>query len=248
MSSQPIRVLPESLPRRSDLLPGQCTIHLPRSEIRLPASAFTLAGFRAWARSDDVPEKARLTFIDQEIIIDMSGEEIQAHGIVKTAVSYPLLQLNADLDLGLFLLDGVLVTNVAANVSNIPDAVLATWASLEVGRVRLVADEKEPDRYRELEGTPDWLLEIVSDSSVHKDTKRLLEAYHRAGIPEYWLIDARGEEIDFQILLHQPTGYVTATRRGGWQRSQVFGRRFRLVRERGRLGLWQYTLQMKSVR
>ena len=35
---------------------------------------------------------------------------------------------------------------------------------------------------------------------------------------------------------------------GQRQRSQVFGRRFRLVRKRGRLGLWQYTLEVKPAR
>jgi Uma2 family endonuclease len=36
----------------------------------------------------------------------------------------------------------------------------------------------------ELEGTPDWVLEVVSQSSVAKDTKWLRESYHKAGIPE----------------------------------------------------------------
>jgi hypothetical protein len=227
---------------------ARCRIILPRSEICVPASVFTLAGFRAWATSEESPEQARVTFVDQEVIIDMSGEEIQTHVIVKTAVCGPVYQLNAEEDLGILAITGALISNVSANVSNIPDAVLATWDSLEAGRVRLVSSARRPERLLELEGTPDWALEIVSDSSVRKDTRQLREAYHRAGIPEYWLIDARGEAIDFQILLYQPDGYVPAARRGGWQRSQVFGRRFRLERRRGRLDLWHYTLQVKPLR
>jgi Uma2 family endonuclease len=248
MSSQPIRHLPEPLPRPAEQAAACCTILLPKTEIRLPASAFTLAGFRAWAKSEDAPEKARLTFIDQQILIDMSGEELQAHVLVKAAVYAALLPLNAERRLGMFFPDGALVTNERANVSNIPDAVLATWASLQADRIRLVADEKRPDRYLELEGTPDWVLEIASDSSVHKDTQLLREAYHRAGIPEYWLIDARGQEIDFRILLYRPASYVVAPRRGGWQRSEVFGCRFRLERRRGPLGFWEFTLQVKPLR
>ena len=50
------------------------------------------------------------------------------------------------------------------------------------------------------------------------------------GILEYWLIDARGEELAFRILQHTQTGYVEAPARGGWQVSPLFGRRFRLRR------------------
>lgn len=249
MSSQPLRALPARPLPAPEAAPARvCTVITPRAEIRLPASAFTLEGFREWAKSDEVPDHAKVTFVDQEIIIDMSGEELQAHAVVKSAVCYPLLRITDELDLGFFLLDGALVTNEAANVSNIPDATLATWDSLEADRVRLVPSTRRPGCYQELEGTPDWVLEIVSDSSVTKDTRRLRNAYHRAGIPEYWLIDARGEEVTFQILLHQPDGYGPAPGRGGWQTSRVFRHRFKLERFRGRLGYWRFQLHAKPTR
>jgi Uma2 family endonuclease len=100
-----------------------------------------------------------------------------------------------------------------------------------------------------MEGTPDWVLEIVSTSSVRKDTQLLRQRYYQAGIAEYWLIDTRGAAINFQILRHEPAGYVEApARRGGWRQSQVFARAFRLARRPGRMGLWQYTLHMTAVR
>jgi heat-inducible transcriptional repressor len=37
------------------------------------------------------------------------------------------------------------------------------------------------------------VLEVVSPSSVVKDTEWLMSRYHEAGVREYWLIDARGE-------------------------------------------------------
>jgi Uma2 family endonuclease len=250
MSSQPLRRLPKPLPGPAGKHPpaSTCSVLLPNMELRIPSSIFTLAGFRAWATSDDSPDHAKVTFVDQQVIIDMSGEEIQAGTIVKTEVMRVIGSLVHKSDLGLLSIDSALVSNEAANVSNIPDGMLVTWESLEAQRVRLVQDESRPDRYRELVGTPDWVCELVSDSSVGKDTRLLREAYHRAAIPEYWLIDARGDEIDFQILLHQPDGYEPAPRhRGGWQESRVFGRLFRLQRRRGRLGLWRYTLQVKSL-
>jgi Uma2 family endonuclease len=88
-------------------------------------------------------------------------------------------------------------------------------------------------------------MEILSDSSVEKDTKRLRAAYHRAGILEYWLIDARGAEISFQILSWRQGGYVAVPSRDGWIHSKVFGCDFRLSRSRDRLGLWSYKLDVR---
>jgi Uma2 family endonuclease len=216
-----------------------------RLSIRIPVSAATLAGFRAWVLSDAFPEYVRAAFIGQEIHLDMSKEELETHAAVKAEVCRVLLTLNHELKLGKFYLDGPLVTNEAAGVSNNPDATFVNRASIQSQRVRLVPREGEQGQYLEIEGTPDWVLEIVSDSSVQKDTQRLRAAYHCAGIREYWLIDARGEAIVFQILHWRKTGYAAAPHRGGWQRSRVFGRSFRLQRQRDDLGLWEYTLEVQ---
>jgi hypothetical protein len=82
---------------------------------------------------------------------------------------------------------------------------------------------------------------------VQKNPRRLRAQYFRAGIPEYWLLDARDKEISFQILVRGESDYVAAPHRGGWQVAPLFGRRFRLVRQRGRLNHWEYTLQVKPV-
>ena len=63
-------------------------------------------------------------------------------------------------------------------------------------------------RSRELRGAPSWVLEVVSRSSIQKGKKLLRDAYHRGGVEEYWLIDALGEAIDFQILVTQEHSFV----------------------------------------
>jgi Uma2 family endonuclease len=219
-----------------------------QQQIRVPTGAFTLEGFRQWALSDQFPQRGRISFLGQEILIDMSPEEYQTHGQVKVEVGRVIPNLNVQLQLGKFFPDRTLLINKAANLSTEPDAAFATWDTLESGRARLVPRLQEGEEYWELQGAPDWVLEIVSKSSVVKDTRLLRAQYHQAGITEYWLIDARGEEIDFQILLHQPSGYVRAPRRRGWQQSRVFGHSFRLERRRGRLGLWEYTLHARPIR
>jgi Uma2 family endonuclease len=91
------------------------------------------------------------------------------------------------------------------------------------------------------------VLEIVSQNSVNKDTQELFKLYHRAGISEYWLIDARGATITFQIFVHRKKGYVAMPSKDGWVTSPLFGRRFRLERRRNRMGRWQYTLHVKPI-
>jgi Uma2 family endonuclease len=205
----------------------------------------TLSGFRLWAGSDEFPEQGRISFLREEIDVDMSNEEPETHVSVKGEITRVLATLNRQLQRGKFYADGVRVSNEKAGVSHNPDGVFFTRDSLQARRVRLVPREGEEGQYSEIEGTPDWIMEVVSDSSVAKDTQRLREAYHLAGIPEYWLIDARGEQISFQILHWRKRGYVAAPVRDGWQRSRVFGRSFRLERQRDALGLWEYTLHVQ---
>jgi Uma2 family endonuclease len=216
-----------------------------RLSLRIPVSALTLAGFRDWATSPDFPEHVRAAFIDQEIFLDMSNEDPELHVMVKSVFCGVLFQLNQLEKKGRLYFDGMLVSNEEANVSNHPDATFILWKTLRSGKARLVPREGEEGQFKELEGTPDWVLEVVSNSSVQKDTVRLREAYHRAGIPEYWIVDVRGEEVDFQILHRRKNGYVQAPVNDGWQLSRVFGREFRFTRQQVELELWDYNLEVR---
>jgi Uma2 family endonuclease len=61
----------------------------------------------------------------------------------------------------------------------------------------------------ELEGSPEMVLEVVSETSVHKDTEELRELYWHAGTLEYWLVDARTDATHFDILHYGRKGYTT---------------------------------------
>jgi Uma2 family endonuclease len=223
-----------------------CTVHYFDRTIAVPPQALTHAGFRAWAVSDDFPERGRISFFEQEVVIDMSPEEFETHVKVKEAVSRGIAQLNRQLELGEFYSDGAFVTNEAARLSTEPDATFVSWEGFESGRVRLVPREGFPGEFMELVGSPDCVLEVVSRTSFRKDTIRLRRLYHLAGVREYWLINALDEEIDFQVLVHHPDDYEPAPVRGRWRMSAVFGRGFYLERRRNRLGRWTYTLRVKK--
>jgi Uma2 family endonuclease len=216
--------------------------------LRIPSKAATHAGFREWVTSDDFQERGRFAYIDGEILIDMSPESLENHVKVKFEVSTTLIMLNKELDLGEFYGDGTLISNAEAGVSNEPDATFVTWQSFEAGRATFTPRRDHPGDSLEIVGTPDVVVEVVSVSSVAKDTKLLRTAYDRAGIPEYWLIDAwQADKIQFEIRRHTPEGHVTVEQVEGWLRSEVFGRKFRLERIRNRAGRWQYNLQVAPI-
>jgi Uma2 family endonuclease len=103
---------------------------------------------------------------------------------------------------------------------------------------------EEADRYVEVEGAADLVVEIVGDRSVTKDTARLPVAYFRAGVLEYWLMDARKESLVFRIHQRGPSGYVPVpVDADGFQYSAVFGCWFRLARRRDRRGGWSFDLE-----
>ncbi|MCI0463438.1 MAG: Uma2 family endonuclease [Gemmataceae bacterium] len=211
----------------------------------MPVSASTFDGFREWTTSDRFPDNLRASFIDKEFFVQMSREELETHASVKGEVTRVLLTVNRQRKLGKLYPDGAQVAHKGANLVTQPDAVFFTRESLESGRVRLVPRLGDHGQFTEIEGTPDWVMEVVSDSSVQKDMELLRAAYHRTGISEYWLIDARGDTINFQILGWRKKGYVAAPNKDGWQRSRVFGQSFRLERQRDELGLWEYTLHVQ---
>jgi Uma2 family endonuclease len=211
-------------------------------EIAVPSSALDHAGFRAWVTSPEFPDGLRATFVDREVLLDMSPEALDTHNQVKRAVTRAIDNIVIAEELGELYVDGMLITNRAAALSTEPDLAFATWETLELGRLRRVPRAKKADCV-ELEGTPDLVVEIVSDTSVRKDTVLLRDAYAKAGVQEYWLIDARGATLSFEILaLAGRGGHPTRTRPKRSQLSAVLGRRFSLRRKRSRSGGWAYDL------
>lgn len=214
-------------------------------EVRIPTSANNWEGFREWAVSDDYPDRGKITFANGELIIDMSPESFEEQGAVKTEVSRVLAQLVRDRKLGHYRIDGTLISNKEAGLSSEPDSVFVSHDTLKSGRAQLVPAAGRPQSSKEILGSVDWVLEIVSPSSRRKDSTTLRDLYYRAGILEYWLIDVLGDDVDFQILVPDQTGYRPVAAVGGMFPSPTFGAAFRLVRERDDEGFWQYTLEMK---
>ena len=219
------------------------TIVLYEDSVDIPDGVSDLDAFRHWAHSDDFPEAGRICFLDGRVWVDMSREQVFTHNQLKQEFNLVLGGLIKAERRGRFFPDGVFLTNDGAQLACQPDGTFVSRRSLKLGRVRLVEGEKEG--YLELAGTPDMVLEVVSTSSVEKDTETLRTLYWRAGIPEYWLVDARGDCLDFDILRFHSDGYAAVRKRGGWLKSRVFGRSFRLARHVDDEGNPEYSLLVR---
>jgi Uma2 family endonuclease len=216
--------------------------------LRIPEDAFTYEGFQRWADSKTFPENGRIDYLAGDIDVDMSPEDLYTHSAVKTAISLKLGALVVETDLGDVFIDRARVRSRFAQLSVEPDVVVVFGSSLESGKVRLVpaASRKGPDRFSALEAA-DLVVEIISDGSVGKDTKRLPGLYARAGIPELWIVDARGKDLRFMIHSLQEGAYVTAEPDAeGWVRSPQLGGDFRLGRRRASPSPWRYTLEHRK--
>jgi Uma2 family endonuclease len=219
------------------------TFVVDSDEVHLPSWVVDFASFRRWTETDEFPEKsARVCYLAGEIWIDMSREQIFTHNQVKAEISQVLGPFVKKKRLGRFFPDGALLTNVEVELSCKPDGVFVSEECFDRKRVRLVEGAREG--YVELEGTPVMVLEVVSDSSVQKDTVTLRELYHRAGIREYWLIDVR-RQLSFELLRHTRKGYTSTRAKDGWLKSQVFNRSFKLSLETDNRGNPEYTLRMQ---
>lgn len=207
-------------------------------------SICNLAEFRKWACSDEFPEKGRIDYIDGTIEVDTVTEEALAHGSPKSELARVILNRVRTLRLGQAYLDAMRVSCPAADLSVEPDIVVVAHESISSGKVRMVPGKSgAPRRYIELEGPPDLVVELLSDSSVAKDSRQLFQKYFEAGVLEYWLVDARGDDLAFQIYRRGKSGFMRASRdRQGFQKSQVLQARYRFEREDDRNDTWFYTL------
>jgi Uma2 family endonuclease len=222
---------------------------IDKENLRIPEDAFTFEGFQRWIDSGELPETGRIDYLEGDVDVDMSPEDLYTHSAVKTAITLKLGYLVVESDLGDVFVDRTRIRSRFADLSVEPDVVVFFGSSLEAGKVRLVpaTARKGPDRFSALEGAVDLVVEIVSDGSVKKDTQRLPKLYARAGIPELWIVDARGDDLRFQIHSLRDNSYVTVEPDSeGWVRSPQLGVDFRLVRRRASPAPWRYTLQHRQ--
>jgi Uma2 family endonuclease len=198
------------------------------------------ASYRRWATSDDFPNIGWISYLDGLIWVDLNMERV-IHNQIKGQIGAVLAILVQSLVLGRVFADHMLITKRSARLSTEPDGLFVSYDSIRTGRVLL----KKGDDTLELEGSPDMTLEVVSASSVEKDTEHLPRLYWQAGVREYWLVDPRGNQLKFDILRWMADGYEPVRKRNGWVKSDVFGKSFRLTQSVGPDGMTDCRLEVR---
>jgi Uma2 family endonuclease len=214
-----------------------------KGDVHIPEWVVDLETFRRWCNSDEFPKEGRIDYIKGTVWVDMSMEQVFTHVQIKTAMTAALFGVAEAGDLGLYLNDGLRLSNEGANLAVGPDGTFISNHSMEEANIQFIQGASEG--HTEVEGVPDMVLEIISPGSVNKDTEWLFKAYRDAGIKEYWLVDVRGRRLNFDIFRHRAKGYAATRKRDGWLKSEVFGKSFCLTRREDRFGNLRYGLEVR---
>ena len=217
-----------------------------RSEaILIPEWVVDFATFVRWTASSDFPEFGRISFLNGAVWVDPSMEQLFTHGRLKVRITSAFETIVTAMALGYVFSDRTRLNCPKAGLSVEPDVLFVSFEAIRQKRVKLTHSAK--DGYISLNGSPEVTVEIVSDSSEDKDTVQLREAYFDAGVAEYWLVDARGAKLSFEILRRTVSGYATMqAQSGGWLKSSVFGKSFRITKSKDPLGHPQFTLEHRD--
>lgn len=211
-------------------------------EAFIPVGINDLASFRRWADSELYPSRGKFSYFEGQLWVDLTMEQLFTHNQVKTKLTAALSQIVDAENSGYLFSDGVRLSNPPADLSSEPDSVFVSFAAIQGGKVRLVRGQI--GGYVELEGSPELVVEIVSPSSVRKDTEILRELYANAGVAEYWLIDARTTSPSLQVLELKEGAYQPSSQSTDHQNSQVLSRQIALIQDTDPLGHPRYQFRI----
>ena len=213
-----------------------------RLAVTIPADARTFEGFRRWTRSEQFPEFGRIDYLAGDLFIDLMPERVDAHNLPKTEITRVVGNHVARTGAGSVFADGVRYALAGAIASFEPDLSYVSDATFEEGRIERMPTVDGEDTI-EFAGPPDLVVEIVSPSSVAKDTDRLPAECFAGGVAEYWLVNCLGE-IGFTIHSRGAEAFkAVEPDADGFAASAVLGARYRLARSASPVGGWRYRLE-----
>src|SRR3954468_21947384 len=107
------------------------TIFLDAERLTIPAWVVDHASFRRWFHSPDFPETGRIGFFLGEPWVDMSKEQIFSHNQVKGEYGRVGANLAKSSGRGRYFPDGMMLTNVEAGLSTVPDGAFVSFSTLK---------------------------------------------------------------------------------------------------------------------
>lgn len=70
--------------------------------------------------------------------------------------------------------------------------------------ISVICDRKKLDE-KGCQGAPDWVIEILSPSSIKMDCERKVKLYRETGVREYWIVDPEKETVAVYDFEHSET-------------------------------------------
>jgi hypothetical protein len=122
------------------------TLTTEEENVRIPADVFSYEGFQRWVDSRKFPESGRIDYLEGDIEIDLSPQDLFTHNVVKVAIASMLYRLFGEGEIGNVFMGDARVWSPIAEISVEPDVVAMFWSSLKTGTVRLVPFRKRPDQ------------------------------------------------------------------------------------------------------
>lgn len=145
----------------------------------------------------DLPEDGPKYELEYGEIVELTRPTFEHNELLGALFSILFAHIRAN-QLGRLSMDILVVLDEPTNLAYAPDLVFVATKNLTTiqdGRVY---------------GAPDLVVEILSPSTASRDHITKLSAYHKAGVPWYWIIDPSGPGIEEHR--HTPDGYLrTAT-------------------------------------
>jgi Uma2 family endonuclease len=221
------------------------TVRLLSYDFEIPPIS-SLAEFQEWVASDRFPERGRIDYIAGCIEVDMSPEDLYCHGTLTSELHWGVAGRVKRICGGQTFVKQARLVSPEGDLSAEPDILYVSFESLQSGRVVRRPWVNDAERYIAFDGAADLAIEAVSNSSVKKDMTRLPAAYYRAQVTEFGLVDARGEELLFQLCRRGKAAFEAAPRDAeGYQYSAVLSCWYKLERYRDKVGDWAYELKEK---
>ncbi|MGH8070853.1 MAG: Uma2 family endonuclease [Candidatus Entotheonellia bacterium] len=158
-----------------------------------------VSGYRWKSKDlDRLPDESFLTYeiIDGELIV--SRQPHLRHGVIIATVSQ-LFRPTVKALGGLVIVEPGIVWSDEAEDNVVPDV-----AVVLPNRLRLAAE-------RTLSGTPNIVMEIVSQGSIEIDYVKKRDLYTRTGAQEYWIIDWQRKVVQVWTFTESPARAVAYT-------------------------------------
>jgi len=212
--------------------------------VEMPPWVVDYESFHRWMHSVAFPDEGKILFINGKVWVDPIMEEFSSHNVLRAELGRSLANLMKQTKFGRFVPEEMRYGHRETELSTEPDGMIVSHSALNDEVVRLVGGEK--GMQTEMIGSPEIVIEIVSESSEVKDTEWTMSAYFDAGIQEYWVFDARDlDDMQFTIFKRGKKEFIAARASGGWTKSAVLGKSFRLTQTEGDDGNPEFTFEYR---